>query len=480
MLLHSHPASALAEPVKRIAMLNLYLAVAFLFASAVSGPLSHAADNDRPPDHLQGAEPLRQLIVEGFQNNLDIAALQRQIAARRQELRAAGTWEDPVVGLGLLNLPVNSFDFNQEPMTQKQVSISQRIPWFGTLDLKTRRVALDVMQLETMLTAKKLALARDLAQVWYQLGITVESQAINDAMIGKMDQMVRIAETNYATGAGLQQDVLQAQVEQSRLIDTRITLEKDRRTLEDRIQALLNRPSFRAPGAPALSGLPSPAIESGSFEAIAARNNPELVIRRIEADMAGVEVELARKRYWPDPNIQLAYGQRDDDPLGNSRDDFVSASISFSVPIWARNKQNAQLEAALDRQRAARMRIEDLATRLPHQIDALVHELRQLRMNRDLVHNAMGVQAEQWAQSAMAAYQVGKADFNTMLNAHLRQLALERQSSQYLYRYHQKLAELDQIIGGGLLVPGQGEFDSLLPAAAPTPSNHSTKEESGR
>ncbi len=79
--------------------------------------------------------------------------------------------------------------------------------------------------------------------------------------------------------------------------------------------------------------------------------------------MAEVDADLARKSYWPDPNIQMAYGQRDEDPMGNDRDDFFSASISFSLPLWARNKQNAQLEASLDRLKAARARIEDLSTR---------------------------------------------------------------------------------------------------------------------
>lgn len=415
----------------------------------VALPLSAAAQSALP-DTFQASRPLRDLIREGFQNNREIVALQRQISAHRQEIRAAGTWDDPVVGLGLLNLPVNTFDFDQEPMTQKQISISQRIPWFGKLDLKTRHVALDVMRLETTLAARKLALLRELAQAWYQLGFTLESQAINTAMISKVEQMIRIAETNYATGSGLQQDVLQAQVEQSRLMDTRILLEKERRTLEDRIQALLNREHVGALVAPDLADLPSAAIESDSWITVALQKNPDLAGRRIESQMAEVDADLARKSYWPDPNIQVAYGQRDEDPMGNDRDDFFSASISFSLPLWARNKQNAQLEASLDRLKAARARIEDLSTRLPHQIDAILTELRQLRAKQDLFHSAILVQAEQWAQSAMAAYRVGKLDFNAMISAHLRLLTIELQASEYLYQYYQKLAQLNQITGGGL------------------------------
>ena len=51
---------------------------------------------------------------------------------------------------------------------------------------------------------------------------------------GFPDVMPELAD-RYATGKGLQQDVLQAQVELSKLLDEKIQLDKRRRTLEDRI-----------------------------------------------------------------------------------------------------------------------------------------------------------------------------------------------------------------------------------------------------
>ena len=62
--------------------------------------------------------------------------MEKNAQALRAEAPFSGSLQDPVVGIGLLNLPVDTFDFDQEPMTQKQLFASQKFPWFGTLDLR--------------------------------------------------------------------------------------------------------------------------------------------------------------------------------------------------------------------------------------------------------------------------------------------------------------------------------------------------------
>jgi hypothetical protein len=124
--------------------------------------------------------------------------------------------------------------------------------------------------------------------------------------------------------------------------------------------------------------------------------------------------------------------------------------VVFSLPVWAKRKQAPRLEAALKRRDAARLSYQDLAAQLPHRIDALTAELEQIDENYNLYQDAILVQAVQWAESAMSAYEVGKADFGTMMAPQMRVLYLERQAKQYLYQFYQKQADLDATIGGRL------------------------------
>lgn len=395
--------------------------------------------------HSEGFKALGQEVLG---NNQSLHALKRRVAALEAEVHAAGTWEDPMIGLGLVNVPIDSFDLNKEPMTQKVITLSQRLPWFGKLDLKSKKAALDAAKLSLTVKAKEQALLRELADNYYELGFVSSSQQINDQLIGHLNQIVDIAASRYTAGKGLQQDVLQAQVEHSRLLEERNALKRQRRVLEERINGLLNRSAFVPVTPPTLSELPQLPLSEASLTRKALVGNPELAALRIEIELAAVEVDLARKAYYPDPDLRLSYGQRDADPAGNDRSDFISGTIVFSLPVWAKQKQGRKKEAALNRREAARLQYQDYASQLPFRISALLNELDQIRSNHGLYNEALVIQAQQWAESAMIAYQVGKIDFNAMISSRLRVLNMARQEEQYLYQYYRKAAALEEITGG--------------------------------
>lgn len=426
----------------------------FLLVCSLGLPMLVSADA-AATNPLQ-PEPLQALIQEMLANNNELSALDQKVAALKEEARAAGAWEDPRLGFGLLNLPVDSFRFNQEPMTQKQITLAQRVPWFGKLSLKAQRATLNAAFLESTLNARRSMLIQDLTDAYYELGFVSVSLEINQRVADHLEQIVHVAESRYASGKGLQQDVLQAQVEQSRLTEQDNLLRRQRRTLEDRINGLLNRESFGAVAAPAPDGLPGLRSTLPDWQALALEHNPDLRTRRIEIDQADVDIELSRKAYYPDPDFVLAYGQRDADPNGLDRADFLSASVVFNLPVWSRQKQTPRHEAALKQRQAAQAQHRNLVAQLPHQVDAVAAELDQLSLNYHLYQEALLIQAGQWAEAASLAYEVGKANFNTMISARLQELALERQAKQYLYQYYRKLASLDQLLGNRLNDPGPG------------------------
>lgn len=422
-------------------------------------------------------DTLELLLKEALANNQGLMSLAQQVAALKQEVQAAGALDDPRLGIGLLNLPTDTFRFDQEPMTQKQVTLAQRIPWFGKLDLKTQKAALKATQLNSVLFSKQQTLIRDLVNAYYELGFVAESQIINERLIDLLDRIIRIAESRYASGKGLQQDVLQAHVEQSGLMDQSNVLERRRRVLNDRINAWVNRTEHTSIKPPMLKSMPVDDPATVVLQQAAVDHNPDLLTRKVAVELAKVDVALARKAYYPDPDLRLAYGQRDADDSGNDRADFFSASVVFRLPVWAKRKQTPRLEAALKRRDAARLSYQDLAAQLPHRVDALAAELEQIRENHQLYKDALLVQAAQWAESAMSAYEVGKVDFGTMMAPQMRVLKLERQAKRYLYQLHQKRADLDATLGGqlGKLQPFKAHIKAM--PSPRQPMTNSAKEE---
>ena len=399
-----------------------------------------------PP--ITAQPPLAELIEEGLAENKEIQSLQAKVQSLEDEVSFAGALEDPRLGFGVLNLPTNTWKFNQEPMTQKTVFLAQKFPWFGKLSLKSQRQALMASEEQAMLEAKQLELARKIASAYYELGFIATNLDINQRLTEMVSQLLRVAETRYAAGEGLQNDVLQAQVELSKLMDEKIDLEKRRRTSRDQINELLNREHFMSVTPPVDLAYPDLKLDSQALKEKSLTNNPWLGVRQAKIGQSEVEVELAKKDYWPDMDFRVAYGQRDNDPNDGNRPDFFSATVTVNIPLWAKSRQNKKLAASEKSHDAAIKSYRNLAESLPFRVDALVTEINDTQKNYSLYTDALLVQSEQWARSALSAYEVGKIEFNTMVNAEIRLLRNELRAKRYVYTIYQKLAELEETIGG--------------------------------
>ena len=302
---------------------------------------------------IQAASPiwaptyLAGLIEEGLAENQEIQSLAARVESLKSEVPFAGALDDPRLGLAILNLPADSFRFDREPMTQKQISIAQKFPWFGKLELRSQKAALMAIRQQAVLEARQLDLAKKITVAYYEFGFVNRSLEINQRLTEIVNQLLRVAETRYATGRGLQQDVLQAQVELSKLLDEKIILDKRRRTLTDRINELLNRDRFMVVEPPAGLEFMNLTLNAEELTSRMLQENPQLHVKKADIGIAGVQVELAKKDYWPDMDFKFAYGQRDEDRTGRSLPDFVTAQVVMNVPLWQHTRQDPKLEATL-------------------------------------------------------------------------------------------------------------------------------------
>jgi outer membrane protein TolC len=408
---------------------------------------SARAGQDMP---LTAPPALAALVSEGLANNRQLQSQRSRVDALRREIPAAGALDDPHLGVALLNLPVDTWRFNQEPMTQKQVSIAQKLPWFGKLDLKTRKAVLAAKIAEARWQGQRLALARQIVTAYFDLALAVRGDQINTQLMDLVQQLLQSSESRYASGMGLQQDVLQAQVALSRLVDEKNDLADRRRTQNRKLNALLNRPAFQAVTPVVRMPLPPMDLDFQHLENLALRQNPDIIARGLAVEQAAVGVDLARKAFYPDFNVNLAYGFREDDRLGAERPDFFSAGVNFNVPLYQTRKQAPLLEAAAKSRQAAAEALRDLQLTLPHRIETVDSAVQRLQASYKLYTGTLLLQAGQWADSAQSAYEVGKLEFNSLINAQMQVLRLQLQADTYLYRLYQKRAELEELIGSRL------------------------------
>jgi outer membrane protein TolC len=250
----------------------------------------------------------------------------------------------------------------------------------------------------------------------------------------------------------LQQDILLAQVQLSELLEKDVSLESSKRKMQDMIGSLLNRSTLFTEATSHLNFPDLSGLEPDKLVAAGLRQNPLIEARRTAVLKAKVDEQLAQKAYMPDMGFRVAYGQRDDDPVsGQSRADLFTAGVTFSVPLWQNTRQDSKLEGSKKRLVSARRSQQALEKTLPHRIDALLSEIDGARESHELFSSALTVQAKQLADSSLAAYSVGKVEFNTMLATHIRLLQVELKIEQFTYLIYKKLAELEETVAQPLL-----------------------------
>lgn len=392
---------------------------------------------------------LKALVETVLSENEGIRQLEAELEALQAEVPAARTLDDPRITLGIAALPTDTFSFSQEPMTQKQVVVSQRLPWFGKLDLRAQRVVWAAARKTEMLRARKSALRREVSEVYFDLLYVQRALEVNRELNRMVERILRVAESNYAGGKGPQQDIFQAQVEIGMLLEESENLRARKRSLQDRLHALMNREMFMEIAVPEDPEMPVPAsipAKEALVEQVLAEN-PGMAALKADIELSGVDIQLAEKDYRPDVDIAVGYGQREEDAAGRGLTDFVSGTVSFNIPLWSKNKQDKKLFAAQKRKEAAKRAYQDLRKRIPFQVDALVREMEGIQENHRLLQEAVILQSDQWARAALSAYAVGEVNFDTLINAHIRKLRLMLQSDRYRSSAYKVLARLEELIG---------------------------------
>ncbi|MGL1933287.1 MAG: TolC family protein [Desulfotalea sp.] len=398
--------------------------------------------------HASNNDYLDQLVQEAMNNNQELASLEDKARALRAEAPYAGSLPDPRITLAINNLPTNSFDFGQEAMTQKQVGFAQQIPWFGTLGLREQRAELLSHEQEALTEAKRLNITKQLKKAWYKLVFIQHSIRVNSELIELVQQVLRIAENRYSMGQGLQQDILLTQVQLSELLEQRISYESQTRQLQDTIGGLLNRETLFVEHA-VPSKFPSKInLDHTLLTQIGLMKNPLLQAKKTKILVAEVDVQLAEHDYMPDMDFRVSYGQRDDDPVtGRDREDFFSAGITLTVPLWQKTRQDSKLDANKRRLLSAQKSHRSLELTLPHQIDSALASINGSYRNHSLLSKATSLQTAQFADASLAAYSVGKIEFSAMLDARMRLAKIALQIEEQKYRIYQKIAELEEITG---------------------------------
>jgi outer membrane protein TolC len=264
-----------------------------------------------------------------------------------------------------------------------------------------------------------------------------------------MDDMLRFTESRYGVGAGMQQDVLRAQVERSRMLDMQIGLQQQKRSLAAAMNRLLARPADTPIGI--IPDLETPPVmhSAEELESLAAENRPLLAGLFSLAEKGKLDEELARKEFYPDFTFSLEYMQREP-AMGEAGYDMYNASVTFNLPVQ-RQRRHAMVAEAKAATRMAQAEIKDLRNAIVSGIADLLAKLERSAQLIELYRTGVIPQSARSFEAAQIAYGNNQVDFQMMLESLLSLFNDEREYYDALADYRMNLARLEALVGSELM-----------------------------
>jgi cobalt-zinc-cadmium efflux system outer membrane protein len=392
------------------------------------------------------ASGLETLIAEAVANNPELKAAQERADALGERPPQAASLDNPRLGLALMNLPVNSFSFAQEPMTQKGVTLTQRLPFPGKLPLKRDIAGKDVDIAREQYLETRNDLIMQVKVTYRNLLLINKTIAVTKDNRDLLREFVKTAETRYAVGIGIQQDVLKARVELSKMIDVLITQQEKKESLVARLNSLL----YRSPetevkeieGLDMESLTPTPfAYSVQELDTIAVENRPALIGAKRMTEKSQLAVRLARKNYYPDFDVGVSYGQRVDRP------DFVSGFVTVSIPLWHRTKEDRKVTEERANVRQAEEQYDSMKNEIFFRIKDAVLKIRKYTDQVDLFKTGLIPQGRAALESAISGYSVNKVDFITLIDNQITLYNYQIEYYRALTDYEDTLAGMEAMVG---------------------------------
>jgi len=397
------------------------------------------------PSHAGAVTPLSDLLAEGEKNNPQIEAARHGFEAAKQVPTQVSTLPDPQFTLQHFSVgsPRPFAGYTNSEFAYIGLGVSQDIPYPGKLRLKGEIAKREADVSQQQIESVRRSVLAELKAAYFQLAYLLKTLAILQQDGELLKQVQQAADARYRSGMGTQQDLLQAQLQQTKLLREIAMHHLEVGKLEAQIKQLLNRPQD-SPDIEAAELVEMPLVQTyAELLAAAEVQNPEIASAKKMIEKQSLQVDLARKDFYPDFNVQYMW-QRTDPTQFRA---YYMLSVGVRVPIYRGRKQRPELaQAEAEKLRAGselQAQSQQIAAELRGQYVQAQQTSELLRIHRE----GLSPQSRSEFQAALATYQSNKQDFQALLAAFLDLLHFDEEYWQNVAEYETSIARLEQITG---------------------------------
>lgn len=419
-------------------------------AGATSVQEEAPSEAPAPPEFYAADDRLRDYVNEALERNPGVHESFGRYRAALERVPQVDTLPDLVFSF---TQALRSTETRVGPV-RNSFTLSQSFPWFGTLDLRGKVALKGALAVYELYRARQQEIIVRVKRAYYELayidralGITREEQSL-------LEHYESLAQTRYATGQGLQQAVIKIQTEITRVLNRLDIFERQRATMEARLNTLMDQPpQDPIPPIDRLS-IPEISVDLERLYALGLENRQELKAIEQRIERSERAIDLAQKDGWPDFFVGFGFvnvGTRSDEaginnPPSDNGKNAVSLSAGISIPLW-RDKYDAEVREASETLRAERSSYAYVQNEMEFSIRDQVVRIETLGDQIRLFENVLIPQTEETLRATEAAYETGLLGVLDLLDSERVLLNVRIVNSRYYSDLLNALANLERAIG---------------------------------
>ena len=373
------------------------------------------------PPALTLGEAQQQAVARSRQ----LTAQDKATAAAREMAVAAGQLPDPVLKVGIDNLPVSGPDrlsLGNDFMTMRRVGVSQELTRADKRHWRSERLEREADKARAQKDVALAGIQRDTAISWLEVYYTEQMAAVVSRQTALSRQEIEAAEAAYRGGRGSQADILAARSALLALDDRGSEIGRRLRVA----RTMLARWTGTG-GEIALVGTPDIdkiRLDPATLDADLA-HHPQIAVMNKQEDIAQAEANLAQANRRADWSVEVAFQQR-----GSAYSNMVSVGISVPLQWDRKNRQDRELASKLAMVEQTKAERDEMLREHVAETRSMIVEWQSGRERVSRYARELLPLADERSQAVLAAYRGGKATLAEVLAARRNETEVRMQALQ--------------------------------------------------
>ena len=377
-----------------------------------------------------------------LKENPTVKAARAKWEMMKARLPQASAWEDLRVGFDatagrFVNVPTNSF-MDQMVMAEQELPVSGKnrsraraaTAEAGAAFEEFRRAELDVV-------SRTRASYSRLANGYAQLDVSRRNEEL-------LNQFIKISQSRYETGAATQSDVLLAQTDLAKLLETRADIQREISEEQSALNVLMNRPAQAPLGRPAALVFTPHKFALDRQQALTVLRRPEIQRAQSMIDAAKFGVELAHRQWIPDPMVNVKAQRYNGAGQAVSE---LDVGLSFPLPLLNQKKYSAGVLEAQKGLESTQREFDATRTEALGLVRDQLKKIQTAASQYELYRDKIVPLANETVEASRAAYEASTGGFLELITARRTLQDVESMALNRLAEYEVAIAELEAITG---------------------------------